>query len=110
VCIRLVLNHAQERTQTVEDLEKSFQVTGKLWNILFMSYKQASVHVQYNGFISNNFAISQGVGQGRVISAWFVYVRQTTLHSFSFHYTSDASDRHSFEHNQVVFEVHVQRY
>jgi hypothetical protein len=27
--------------------------------------------VQYNGFISNNFAISQGVGQGRVISAWF---------------------------------------
>ena len=36
-----------------------------------MSYKQASAHVQYNGFISNNFAISQGVGQGRVISAWF---------------------------------------
>ena len=36
-----------------------------------MSYKQASAHVQYNGFISNNFAISQGAGQGRVISAWF---------------------------------------
>jgi hypothetical protein len=36
-----------------------------------MSYKQASAHVQYNGFISNNFAISQEVGQGRVISAWF---------------------------------------
>ena len=50
---------------------KNLGVTGKLWNILFMSYKQASAHVQYNGFISNNFAISQGVGQGRVISAWF---------------------------------------
>lgn len=50
---------------------KDLGVTGKLWNILFMSYKQASAHVQYNGFISNNFAISQGVGQGRVISAWF---------------------------------------
>jgi hypothetical protein len=36
-----------------------------------MSFKQASAHVQYNGFISNNFAISQEVGQGRVISAWF---------------------------------------
>jgi hypothetical protein len=32
---------------------------------------QASAHVQYNGFISNNSAISQGVGQGRVICAWF---------------------------------------
>ena len=50
---------------------KDLGVIGKLWNILFMSYKQASAHVQYNGFISNNFAISQGVGQGRVISAWF---------------------------------------
>ena len=36
-----------------------------------MSYRQASANVQYNGFISNNFAISQGFGQGRVISAWF---------------------------------------
>jgi hypothetical protein len=39
---------------------KDLGVTDKLWNILFMSYKQASAHVQYNGFISNNFAISQG--------------------------------------------------
>jgi hypothetical protein len=38
---------------------KDLGVTGKLWNILFMSYKQASAHVQYNGFISNNFAIQR---------------------------------------------------
>jgi hypothetical protein len=50
---------------------KDLGVTGKLWNILFMSYRQASAHVPYNGFISNNFAISHGFGQGRVISAWF---------------------------------------
>ena len=50
---------------------KDLGVTGKLWNMLFMSYRQASAHVQYNDFISNNFAISQGFGQGRVISAWF---------------------------------------
>jgi hypothetical protein len=44
-----------------------------------MSYKQASAHVQYNGFISNNFAISQGVGQGRVIYAWFFSLYKNDL-------------------------------
>ena len=45
-------------------------VTGKLWNVLFMPYKSASAHVQYNGYVSDKFLISQGVGQGRVLSAW----------------------------------------
>ncbi|CAG2247072.1 unnamed protein product [Mytilus edulis] len=39
---------------------KEIGVTGKLWNILFMSYKSASAHVQYNGLTSDNFSISQG--------------------------------------------------
>ncbi|CAG2191299.1 unnamed protein product [Mytilus edulis] len=36
----------------------------KIMEYTFMSYKSASAHVQYNGLTSDNFSISQGVGQG----------------------------------------------
>ncbi|CAG2247073.1 unnamed protein product [Mytilus edulis] len=64
---------------------KEIGVTGKLWNILFMSYKSASAHVQYNGLTSDNFSISQGVGQGRVLSSWLfsLYINDLILQLIS---------------------------
>lgn len=45
-------------------------ITGKMWRIIYHSYKTATAHVQANSMISQPFRISQGVGQGRVLSAW----------------------------------------
>ena len=45
-------------------------IQGKLWNLIYISYKTATAHVQYNGLTSQVFRIEQGVGQGRVLSAW----------------------------------------
>ncbi|CAG2239638.1 unnamed protein product [Mytilus edulis] len=45
-------------------------IQGKLWNLIYMSYKTATAHVQHSGLTSQVFRIEQGVGQGRVLSAW----------------------------------------
>ncbi|CAG2200619.1 unnamed protein product [Mytilus edulis] len=45
-------------------------ITGKIWKIIHMSFKTATAHVQYNRLNSQVFPIKQGVGQGRVMSAW----------------------------------------
>lgn len=45
-------------------------ITGKIWKIIYISYKSATAHVQYNSRTSQVFRIQQGVGQGRVMSAW----------------------------------------
>ncbi|CAG2216620.1 unnamed protein product [Mytilus edulis] len=45
-------------------------ITGKMWKIIHMSFKTATAHVQYNRLSSQVFPIKQGVGQGRVMSAW----------------------------------------
>ena len=43
-------------------------IKGKLWNLIYISYKTATAHVQCNGITSQVFRIEQGVG--RVLSAW----------------------------------------
>ena len=45
-------------------------VTGRAWHLIKHSYKEASACVMYNGHTSCSFPIRQGVGQGRVLSAW----------------------------------------
>jgi len=45
-------------------------ITEKMWKIIYMSYKTATAHVQFNLLTSRVFQIKQGVGQGRVMSAW----------------------------------------
>ena len=58
-----------------------------------------------------SFLFSMNVSASRTeISESFCLCPSNKIKQFSFHYTSDASDRHSFEHNQVVVEVHVQKY
>ncbi|CAG2219895.1 unnamed protein product [Mytilus edulis] len=49
-------------------------IQGKLWNLIYMSYKTATAHVQHSGLTSQVFRIEQGVGQGRVLSAWLFSV------------------------------------
>ena len=46
-------------------------IKGKMWHLLYQSYTSSSAFVQYCGLKSNEFAIQQGVGQGRVLSSWF---------------------------------------
>ena len=45
-------------------------ITGKIWKIIYISYKSATAHVQYNTRTSQVFRIQQGVGKVRVMSAW----------------------------------------
>lgn len=87
--LKEAINYYLERNSTVYsaflDNEKAFDriwqdglmyklwntgITGKIWKIIYISYKSATAHVQYNSRISNVFRIQRGVGQGRVMSAW----------------------------------------
>ncbi|CAC5412009.1 unnamed protein product [Mytilus coruscus] len=45
-------------------------IKGKMWRIIYLWYKTATAHVQYKTITSKVFKIEQGVGQGRVMSAW----------------------------------------
>ena len=45
-------------------------ITGKLWRILRSSYSSMYSCVSYAEYKSDMFHVKQGVGQGRVISAW----------------------------------------
>ena len=45
-------------------------ISGKIWRIIYDWYKTATANVQYKSLNSKIFNIEQGVGQGRVMSAW----------------------------------------
>jgi hypothetical protein len=45
-------------------------IQGKLWNLIYFSYKTETAHVQYNGLTGQVFRIEQGASQDCVLSAW----------------------------------------
>jgi hypothetical protein len=49
-------------------------VQGKVWRIIAHSYKCFNVRVQWHGCYSDPIPVKQGVGQGRVLSAWMFLV------------------------------------
>ncbi len=48
-----------------------FGITGSLWKLIKHSYSKSFAFVSYRGETSNVYPVKQGVGQGRVLSAWF---------------------------------------
>ena len=47
---------------------------GKCWHIIRQSYHDSHACVRYKGYTSDRFRVKQGVGQGRVLSAWMFVV------------------------------------
>jgi len=49
-------------------------IHGRAWHIIKQSYHESSACVHHNGCKSRVFPVKQGVGQGRVLSAWMFLV------------------------------------
>ena len=49
-------------------------LTGKVWQLIKHNYSNSFSFVSHSGEISNVYPVKQGVGQGRVMSAWFFLV------------------------------------
>jgi hypothetical protein len=49
-------------------------VKSRCWHIIYKSYRESHACVRYKGETSNLFPVKQGVGQGRVLSAWMFVV------------------------------------
>jgi len=49
-------------------------ITGKVWNLIYTSYKQPKAQIRCHGNLSGIITPNQGVGQGRVMSSWMFLV------------------------------------
>jgi len=54
-------------------------ITGKIWNIIYTSYKQSKSQIRCYGNLSDTTDLQQEVGQGRVMSCWvfLVYINES---------------------------------
>ncbi len=49
---------------------RNLGIGGKMWRLLRLAYSSMQSFVRFEGLDSSSFPICQGVGQGRVMSAW----------------------------------------
>jgi len=49
-------------------------INGKMWRLIRDSFQEVRAHVLLHGHLSKSYAVNQGVGQGRTLSAWLFLV------------------------------------